>query len=145
MWFKKYFLAFPYHNLTVPHLKMLTPSFPESSLLLLVSVSMTSAQASKSKLHIKNTSTSAQYLASHIVESNGWKVWYYLTTLTPFKPRHHFWSDFKKLISNNDFQLVGNIVHLIYTALWWTNRNSCFHKLYRPSKCVNFNVGYLHT
>ena len=30
-------------------------------------------------------------------------------------------------------------------ALWGTNRNSCFHKLSRPSKCVNFNIEYLLT
>ena len=30
-------------------------------------------------------------------------------------------------------------------ALWETNRNSCFQKLSRPSKCVKFNVGYLLT
>ena len=32
-----------------------------------------------------------------------------------------------------------------YNALWGTNINSCFHKLSRPSKCVNFNVRYLLT
>ena len=32
-----------------------------------------------------------------------------------------------------------------FTALWGTNRNSCFHKLSRPLKCVNFNVEYLLT
>ena len=31
------------------------------------------------------------------------------------------------------------------SALWGNNRNSCFHKLSRPSKCVTFNVGYLLT
>ena len=32
-----------------------------------------------------------------------------------------------------------------HAALWGTNRNSCFHKLSRPSKCVSFNVRYLLT
>ena len=32
-----------------------------------------------------------------------------------------------------------------YNALWGNNRNSYFHKLFRPSKCVTFNLGYLLT
>ena len=29
-------------------------------------------------------------------------------------------------------------------ALWGTNRNSLFHKLSKPSKCMNFRAGYHH-
>ena len=49
----------------------------------------------------------------------------------------------------NDRRCLGSL-YVVRTgsgnaALWGTNRNSCFHKLSRPSKCVNFNVGYLVT
>ena len=47
------------------------PSLPESSLPSSVSVSV----ASKSKWHIKNTPTSAQYFILHNVQSGGRKCW----------------------------------------------------------------------
>ena len=40
---------------------------------------------------------------------------------------------------------LGWLYSNVNIALWWTNRHSCFHKLSRPSKCLNFNVGYLLT
>ena len=62
-----------------------------------------------------------------------------------------FQPNYRPLVVNGDIiwcrqQLVlkeSNIYLGQCTALRGTNRNSCFHKLSRPSKCVNFNVGYL--
>ena len=57
----KFFFTFPYSNLTVPHLSILTPSLPESSLSSLVSVSVMCPHASK--WHVKNRVKSAQYVS----------------------------------------------------------------------------------
>ena len=69
----KYFIAFSYPIITVPHLNILTQSVPVSRLPSLVSGSVPSAQESRSKWPIKKTPTFAQYLTSHIVESSQWK------------------------------------------------------------------------
>ena len=114
VWVKTYFLAFPYQNISVPYLNILTSSLPQSSLPSIVSASVASDHASKSKLHIKNTPMSAQYFASYIVESGWWKFWAVRLIDMIWLPWNQdntidcYW--FWKLISNNDFQLADNIV-----------------------------------
>ena len=90
-------LAFPYPNLTVPHLNMLTPSVPEFSLPSLVSFSVASDHASKSKWDIKIPRRLLNIPCRKYGKS--WmKIlacpfnWHDLTTLTNFKSRYHYWS-----------------------------------------------------
>ena len=51
----------------------------------------------------------------------------------------------KKCIGDLSVQVNEQWATCSFNALWGTNRNSCFHKLSRPSKCVNISVGYLLT
>ena len=54
------------------------------------------------------------------------------------------WSHLANLPILPKMILVDKINCLSVNALWGNNRNSCFHKLTRPSKCVTFNVQYIH-
>ena len=71
-------------------------------------------------------------------------VWWTRPVITKnsSKPRR---IDQQKFYKFEDKKLFLPQTLISFVALWGTNRNSCFQELSRPSKCVNFNVGYLHT